>query len=76
MPTYEYECMSCGYRFERFQWITDRPLKRCPCCGKKIRRLIGVGMGFIFKGAGFYTTDYRSESYKKAAKADKERSGV
>jgi putative FmdB family regulatory protein len=72
MPTYEYECSSCGHRFERFQQITAQPVKRCPRCGKKVRRLLGTGAGVIFKGSGFYITDYRSENYKKAAKADKE----
>ncbi|MBN1765708.1 MAG: zinc ribbon domain-containing protein [Sedimentisphaerales bacterium] len=74
MPTYEYLCDSCGYEFEEFQSITAKPLKKCPECGKnKIRRLIGCGAGLIFKGNGFYETDYRSESYKKAQKADQEK---
>lgn len=71
MPTYEYECTSCGHVFERFQSITDKPLKRCPECRCKVRRLIGSGAGIIFKGSGFYETDYRSESYKQAAKREK-----
>jgi putative FmdB family regulatory protein len=72
MPTYEYACESCGHEFEEFQPITARPLKKCPQCGKmKLRRLIGTGGGVIFKGSGFYQTDYRSESYKKAAEAEK-----
>ena len=58
MPTYEYECSHCGYKFERFQNMTDEPLKRCPKCHKKVKRLIGAGAGFIFKGPGFYATDY------------------
>jgi len=70
MPTYEYECTSCGHTFERFQSITDEPLKRCPECRCKVRRLIGSGAGIIFKGSGFYETDYRSESYRKAAKKE------
>ena len=70
MPTYDYRCSVCGHEFEEFQLITDDPLKECPKCGGKIERLIGAGGGFIFKGSGFYTTDYRSDSYKKAAKAD------
>jgi len=70
MPTYEYECPSCGHRFERFQSITEKPLKRCPRCHGKVERLIGPGGGILFKGSGFYSTDYRSESYKKGAKAD------
>lgn len=70
MPTYEYECTSCGHRFEKFQSITAAPVKRCPNCGKKVKRLFGTGGGLIFKGSGFYTTDYRSEGYKRAAKAE------
>jgi len=73
MPTYQYLCESCGYEFERFQNITARPLRRCPKCDKaRLKRLIGSGAGIIFKGSGFYQTDYRSESYKKAEKKDKE----
>src|SRR5438105_2835448 len=72
MPTYEYKCDACGYGFERFQSITADPIKRCPECGKaKVKRLIGTGGGMIFKGSGFYITDYRSESYNNAAKAEK-----
>ena len=71
MPTYEYKCSACGHTFERFQSITAEPIKRCPECGKaKVKRLLGTGAGVIFKGSGFYTTDYRSESYKEAAKSD------
>ena len=71
MPTYEYKCDACGHAFERFHSITAAPIKRCPKCGKaKVRRLIGAGAGMIFKGSGFYITDYRSESYQTAAKAD------
>jgi putative FmdB family regulatory protein len=70
MPTYEYECRKCNHTFETFQSIKAEPLKRCPECRGKIKRLIGTGAGIIFKGSGFYETDYRSESYKKAAKAD------
>ncbi|MCJ7778334.1 MAG: zinc ribbon domain-containing protein [Sedimentisphaerales bacterium] len=67
MPTYEYMCESCGYEFEHFQSITTKPLRRCPECGKtNLKRLIGCGSGVIFKGPGFYETDYRSKSYKKA----------
>jgi len=72
MPTYEYECASCGHRFERFQSITATPIKLCPKCGKNVRRLLGTGVGVIFKGSGFYATDYRSDSYKKAAKTERE----
>ena len=72
MPTYDYICESCKYGFERFQSITAKPLSMCPKCGKrKVKRLIGAGAGFIFKGNGFYTTDYRSEAYKSDAKKDK-----
>lgn len=70
MPTYEYECLKCGDQFERFQTISAQPLKRCPKCRGKIKRLPGTGAGIIFKGSGFYETDYRSDSYKKAEKAD------
>ena len=71
MPTYEYECLKCGEKFEAFQSIVEEPLKKCPACNGKVRRCIGAGAGVIFKGSGFYQTDYRSESYKKAAQADK-----
>lgn len=71
MPTYEYKCFACDHVFERFQSITAEPIKRCPQCGKaKVKRLLGTGAGLIFKGSGFYITDYRSESYKNAAKSD------
>ncbi|MCI0640186.1 MAG: zinc ribbon domain-containing protein [Gemmataceae bacterium] len=71
MPTYDYECDACDHRFEEFQSMMDKPLKKCPKCKKpKLRRLIGTGAAILFKGAGFYQTDYRSESYKSAAKAD------
>jgi putative FmdB family regulatory protein len=71
MPTYEYECLRCGHAFERFQRITASSLKTCPECKGRVRRRIGTGAGIIFKGPGFYATDYKSESYKKAAKAEK-----
>ena len=72
MPTYSYICEACEYEFERFQSITARPLRLCPECGKrKLKRLIGAGAGIIFKGSGFYQTDYRSESYKKAQESEK-----
>lgn len=71
MPTYEYKCDACGNRFERFQSITAAPLKQCPACGKnRVQRLIGKGAGLIFKGSGFYITDYRSDGYKEKAKAE------
>ena len=72
MPTYEYECRKCGCRFERFQSITAEPLKRCPKCRGKVKRLISAGAGIIFKGAGFYVTDYRSSSYREGEKREKE----
>jgi len=72
MPTYDYRCNACQHEFELFQSMKDRPKKKCPECGKSaLERLIGTGAGVIFKGGGFYETDYRSESYKKAADADK-----
>ena len=72
MPTYDYECHGCGDTFEKFQSITARPVRRCPSCKTgKVRRLIGAGAGLIFKGSGFYITDYRSDKYKSEAKADK-----
>src|SRR5262245_48442088 len=71
MPTYDYECDACEHAFEEFQSMMDKPLKKCPKCGKpKLRRLIGTGAAILFKGSGFYQTDYRSDSYKSAAKAD------
>src|SRR5213593_4646892 len=71
MPTYEYKCDACGHEFERFQSITAAPVKRCPQCGKaKVKRLIGTGAGMIFKGSGFYITDYRDKSYTDKAKAE------
>ena len=71
MPTYEYKCSACGHAFEKFQSITAAPITKCPECGKaKVKRLIGTGAGLIFKGSGFYITDYRSDSYKNASKAE------
>ncbi len=71
MPTYEYKCDECGHLFEQFQSIMAKPLRKCPKCGKPaLKRLIGTGAGLIFKGSGFYTTDYRSESYKQGAKSE------
>ncbi len=70
MPTYEYLCLECEHRFEAFQSMTEDPLAECEECGGKVKRLIGTGAGFIFKGSGFYCTDYRSDSYHSAAKKD------
>ena len=72
MPTYDYECDACGHEFELFQGINDPVQRKCPDCGKlKLRRLFGTGAAVVFKGSGFYETDYRSDSYKKAAEKDK-----
>ena len=72
MPTYDYECDACGHTFEVFQGINEPVKEKCPDCKKKkLRRLFGTGAAIVFKGSGFYQTDYRSESYKKAASADK-----
>ena len=70
MPTYEYECLKCQHRFEVFQRMSDPPRKRCPKCKGKVRRLVGTGAGMIFKGTGFYATDYRSEAYKDQKKKE------
>jgi len=75
MPTYEYVCKNCQHEFERFQSIKAKPIRKCPECGKlSLQRLIGAGAGIIFKGSGFYQTDYRSEGYKKAAESEKKSS--
>ena len=72
MPTYDYECDGCGHTFELFQSISEPNQKKCPKCSKlKLRRLFGTGAAVVFKGSGFYQTDYRSESYKKGAEKDK-----
>jgi putative FmdB family regulatory protein len=71
MPTYDYVCRACDHQFELFQSITANPVRKCPECGRlKLRRLIGPGAAIVFKGSGFYTTDYRSASYKKGADAE------
>ena len=75
MPTYDYLCQACGHAFELFQQMTAPVKKKCPECSKlKLRRLIGTGSGVIFKGGGFYETDYRSDSYKKGAEDAKKSS--
>ena len=72
MPTYDYRCLACKHEFEHYQSMKDKPLKKCPSCGKaSLERLIGTGAAVIFKGSGFYQTDYRSEGYRKSAEADK-----
>jgi|SRR5436190_18056726 len=71
MPTYDYECGACKHSWDEFQSMSAKPTKKCPKCGKaKANRKIGAGAGIIFKGSGFYQTDYRSDSYKKSADAD------
>jgi putative FmdB family regulatory protein len=73
MPTYDYVCDSCNHRFEEIQSFSAEPLKICPECGSdKLRRLFGTGAAILFKGSGFYETDYRSDSYKSAAKTESE----
>jgi putative FmdB family regulatory protein len=73
MPTYDYKCDACGHTFEEWQSFKDEPLTKCPACKKKkLRRLFGGGAAVIFKGSGFYETDYRKESYKKAEKAEQD----
>jgi len=75
MPTYEYRCDACGHTFDEFQSMTEEPLRKCPRCNKNsLRRLFGAGAALLFKGSGFYITDYRSEAYKAAAKAEAEAS--
>lgn len=71
MPTYDYRCKACGHALELFQSITEGPKRKCPACGRnQLERLIGAGAGILFKGAGFYQTDYRSSAYEQAAKAE------
>ena len=72
MPTYDYRCKACGHELELFQSMSERPKRKCPSCGKSaLERLIGAGGGLLFKGSGYYQTDYRSQSYTEGAKADK-----
>ena len=70
MPTYEYRCTACATDFEKFQRMSDDPVAECPECGARAERRLSAGAGLLFKGSGFYITDYRSDSYKKAAKSD------
>jgi len=72
MPTYEYQCQKCRKRHEAFQSITAKPLTKCPRCGGRLKRLLGSGSGFLFKGSGFYITDYRSKGYREAKKRDQD----
>lgn len=77
MPTYDYRCKACKHEFEEFQSMMDNPLRKCPKCGKlKLERLIGTGAAILFKGSGFYQTDYRSESYTSAAKAEESKASA
>ena len=72
MPTYDYQCSACGYEFEAFQAMSARPIKKCPKCKRlKVKRLIGPGAGIIFKGSGFYETDYKSKAKPKKENANK-----
>jgi putative FmdB family regulatory protein len=71
MPTYEYRCEDCGHEFEAFQTISEPPEEKCPVCAGKVKRIISGGAGFLFKGSGFYITDYRSKEYKAAAEKDR-----
>ena len=75
MPTYDYVCTKCGHEFELVQKMTDPPKSRCPKCRGKIERKIGSGAGIIFKGSGFYITDYRNQDYKTKEKADRSAGG-
>ena len=76
MPTYQYRCPECGYEFEEFQSMTEPPVDKCPRCPGKPQRLISGGAGILFKGSGFYQTDYRSSSYQKDAQKEKSNSAV
>jgi putative FmdB family regulatory protein len=76
MPTYEYKCKKCGHLFEEFQKMSDPPLKKCPKCKGKVERLIGKGAGIIFKGSGFYQTDYKNKEAKYKANAESDKSNT
>jgi putative FmdB family regulatory protein len=69
MPTYDYKCLECSHTFEEFQSMNDKPLEKCPKCGGKVKRLIGPGAGPIFKGKGFYQTDYKNSSKPNSEKS-------
>jgi putative FmdB family regulatory protein len=71
MPTYEYRCEKCGHMFDAFQTISESPVEKCPVCNGKVKRIISGGAGFLFKGSGFYITDYRSKEYKAAAEKER-----
>ncbi|HWR83336.1 MAG TPA: FmdB family zinc ribbon protein [Candidatus Deferrimicrobium sp.] len=73
MPTYEYRCEKCSHEFEAFQSMTEPPVQTCPMCAGPVKRIISGGAGFLFKGSGFYITDYRSKEYKAAAEKDKDK---
>jgi putative FmdB family regulatory protein len=75
MPTYEYECKKCAHKFEIFQQITEKPLEKCSLCQGPLQRLISAGAGIIFKGSGFYATDYRSKEYKEKQKQENKTNG-
>ena len=75
MPTYEYQCKKCAHKFEAAQKITEKPLRKCPKCKGSLKRLISAGVGFIFKGSGFYATDYRSKEYKDRQKQEAKDNG-
>jgi putative FmdB family regulatory protein len=76
MPTYQYRCRKCGYEFEKLQRITDPPIETCPKCRGKTERIITGGAGFVLKGSGFYSTDYRSQSYRDAEKKEMSKTTV
>lgn len=76
MPTYDYRCLSCKHKFELFQSMTEEPISTCPKCGGEVKRLIGAGAGPIFKGSGFYQTDYKNSSNGNNQKSDKKTSTV
>ena len=75
MPTYEYRCPSCKYEFEKLQSMSDEPIKKCPKCGKKVQRLMGSGSGIVFKGSGFYQTDYKKSNQKPETRNQKPEAG-